>query len=94
VSDVIAQPAETMCMKVPTFDTKAAIHSDRYNGMRNGDQGPFISAPATSLFIAPTLCRYKCYKIDILPISWDEMLQSRVIHHLVTKVIYGRFRGQ
>lgn len=81
-------------MKVPTFDTRAAIQSDRYNGMLNGDHGPAKESRLTFSFTAPTLCRYECYKFNISLISWGEILQFRVIHHLVTIVIYGQIRGQ
>jgi hypothetical protein len=62
--------------------------------MRNGDHGPPATFAENSPFIAPTLRLCKCYRIDIFPYSWGELLQFRVIHHLVTKVIYGRIRGQ
>ena len=94
VSEVIAQPAATMCMKVPTFDTRAAIHNDRYIAMRNGDHGPPVTFAETSPLIAPTLRLCKCYRIDIFAKSRAQMLQFRVIHHSVTIVIYGRICGQ
>jgi hypothetical protein len=93
VSEVIAQPAATMCMNVPTFETNAVIHSDRYIAMRKGDHGPPVTFAETSPLIAPTLRLRKCYRIDIFPNSRAQLLQSRVIPQLVTKVIYGRFVG-
>jgi hypothetical protein len=62
--------------------------------MRNGDHGPPVMFAETSPLIAPTLRLCKCYRIDIFPKTWAQLLQSRVIHQLVTIVIYGRIRGQ
>jgi hypothetical protein len=61
--------------------------------MRKGDHGPPVTFAETSPLIAPTLRLRKCYRIDIFPNSRAQLLQSRVIHQLVTKVIYGRFVG-
>jgi hypothetical protein len=61
--------------------------------MRKGDHGPPVTFAETSPLIAPTLRLRKCYRIDIFPNSRAQLLQSRVIPQLVTKVIYGRFVG-
>ena len=62
--------------------------------MRRGYHGPStVSLSALSL-TAPTLRLRTCYRIDISLNSWGELLQSRVIHHCVTLLIYGQIRGQ
>ena len=54
MSDVIAHDAPTVCITVPTFDARLAIHNARNSGTRSGVHGLFWRATVVELVASGT----------------------------------------